>query len=120
MDSMDLREVQSAITKKILHADPGFLVRIEHTFISEYKVLMICKDEMTLEWAKHVVEVIVPSLVGHQRYNTKSLKDLSPAKTLRIRLPKDEVSSIFDILTLVSRCNAKISRKDLEAKHLAN
>ena len=28
MDNMDLREIQSAITKMILHIDPGFLVRI--------------------------------------------------------------------------------------------
>ena len=33
MDSMDLRKVQSAITKMILLIDPGFLVRIERTFI---------------------------------------------------------------------------------------
>ena len=44
MDNMDLREVQSAITKMILRTDPGFLVRIERTFIFEGKVLMICKD----------------------------------------------------------------------------
>ena len=42
MDNMDLREVQSAIPKMILRTDPGFLVRIEHTFIFEGKVLMIC------------------------------------------------------------------------------
>ena len=52
MDNMDLREIQSAITKMILHTGPGFLVRIERTFIFEGKVLMICKDEKTLEWAK--------------------------------------------------------------------
>ena len=45
MDSTDLREVQGAITKEILNAGPGFFVRIERTFISEDKVLMICKDE---------------------------------------------------------------------------
>ena len=45
MDNMDLCEIQSAITKMILRADPGFLVCIEHTFIFEDKVLMICKDE---------------------------------------------------------------------------
>ena len=41
MDNMDLREVQSAITKMILRTNPGFLVRIERTFIFEGKVLMI-------------------------------------------------------------------------------
>ena len=64
MDNMDLREVQSAITKMILRADPGFLIDIERTFIFEGKVLMICKDEKTLEWTKHVVEAIVLSLVA--------------------------------------------------------
>ena len=52
MDNMDLREVQSAITKMILRINPDFLVRIERTFIFEGKVLMICKDKKTLEWAK--------------------------------------------------------------------
>ena len=80
---------------------------------------MICKDEKTLEWAKHVVEAIVPSLVGHQSYDAKRPKDLPPAKTFGSWLPDDEGSSISDILTLVSHCNAKISRKDLETKHSA-
>ena len=57
MDSMDLCEVQGAITKEIFCADQGFFVRIERSFIFEDKVLMICKNEKTLEWAKHVVEV---------------------------------------------------------------
>ena len=65
MDNMDVLEIQSAITKMILCTDLGFLVRIERTFIFEGKVLMICKDEKTLEWAKQVVEAIVPSLVVH-------------------------------------------------------
>ena len=119
MDSMDLREVQSPITKMILRTDPGFLVRIKRTFIFEDKVLMICKDEKTLEWAKHVVEAIVPSLVVHQGYDAKGPKDLPPAKTFGIWLPEDEGLSISDTLTLVSRSNAKISGRDLETKHSA-
>ena len=119
MDNMDLREVQSAITKMILRNDPGFPVRIECTFIFEGKVPMICQDEKTLEWAKHVVEVIVPSLIVHQGYDAKGPKDLPPAKTLGIWLPEDEGLSISHTLTLVSRCNAKISRRDLKTKHSA-
>ena len=119
MDSMDLREVQGSITKEILRAYPGFFVRIERTFIFKDKVLMICKDEKTLEWAKHAVEAIVPSLVGHQGSDAKGLKDFPPAKIFEIWLPEDESSSISDTLTLVSRCNAKISRKDLDIKHSA-
>ena len=72
MDSMDLREVQSAITKMILSADPGFLFRIE---------LLVCKDEKTLEWAKHEIEAIAPSLVDHQGYDAKGPKDLLEAKS---------------------------------------
>ena len=107
MNNMDLREVQSAITKMILRTDPGFLVRIERTFIFEGKVLMICKDEKTLEWAKQVVEAIVPFLVVHQSYDAKGPKDLPSAKTFEIWLPEDEGLSISDTLTLVSCCNAK-------------
>ena len=103
VDNMDLRKVQSAITKMILRTDPGFLVRIERTFIFEGKVLMICKDEKTLEYAKQVIEAIVPSLVVHQSYDAKSPKDLPPAKTFGIWLPEDEGLSISDTLTLVSR-----------------
>ena len=119
MNSMDLREIQGAIIKEILHADTDFFVRIECTFIFEDKVLMICRDEKTLEWAKHVVEAIVPSLVGHQGYDAKGSKDLPPAKSFGIWLPEDEGPSISDTLMLVSRCNAKISRKDVETKHSA-
>ena len=119
MNSMDLREIQGAIIKEILHADPDFFVRIERTFIFEDKVLMICRDEKTLERAKHVVEAIVPSLVGHQGYDAKGPKDLPPTKSFGIWLPEDEGSSISDTLMLVSRCNAKISRKELETKHSA-
>ena len=120
MDNMDLREIQSAITKMILRTDPGFLVRIERTFIFEGKVLIIRKDEKTLEWAKQVVEAIVPSLVVHQRYDAKGpKKDLPLAKTFGIWLPEDKGLSISDTLMLVSRCNAKISCTDLETKHSA-
>ena len=103
----------------ILCTDPGFLVHIEHTFIFEGKVLIICKDEKTLEWAKHVVEAIVPSLVVHQGYDAKGPKDLPLAKTFGIWLPEDDSLSISDTLTLVSRCNAKISCTDLETMHSA-
>ena len=82
MHNMDLRQIQNAITKMILCTDLGFLVHIERTFIFEGKVLMICKDEKTLEWAKHVVEAIVPSLVVHQGYDAKGPKDLHLAKPL--------------------------------------
>ena len=119
IDNMDLREVRSAITKMILCTDPGFLVRIERTFIFEGKVLMICKDEKILEWAKQVVEAIVPSLVVHQGYDANGPKDLPPAKIFGIWLSEDESLSISDTFTLVSRCNAKISRRDLETKHSA-
>ena len=78
---------------------------------------MICKDEKTLEWIKHVVEAIVPSLVVHQGYDAKGPKDLPPTKTFGIWLPEDEGLSISDTLTLVSPYNAKISRRDVETKH---
>ena len=60
-----------------------------------------------MEWAKHVVEAIVPSLVVHQGYDAKGPKDLPLAKTFGIWLPEDDGLSISDTLTLVSRCNAK-------------
>ena len=119
MDNMDLREIQNAITKMILCTDPGFLVHIERTFIFEGKVLIICKNEKTLEWAKHVLEAIVPFLVVHQGYDAKGPKDLPLAKTFGIWLPEDDSLSISDTLTLVSRCNAEISCTDLKTKHSA-
>ena len=119
MANIDLREIQSAITKMILRTDPGFLVCIERTFIFEGTVLMICKDEKTSEWAKQVVEAIVPSLVVHRSYDAKGPKDLPLAKTFGIWLPEDKGLSISDTLTLVSRCNAKTSCTDLETKHSA-
>ena len=44
---------------------------------------------------------------------------MPPAKTFGIWLAEDESLSISGTLTLVSRCNAKISRRDLETKHSA-
>ena len=70
-------------------------------------MLIIFKDEKTLEWAKHVVEAIVPSLVVHQGYDAKGPKDLPLAKTFGIWLPEDDGLSFSDTLTLVARCNAK-------------
>ena len=55
-----------------------------------------------MEWAKHVVEAIVPSLVVHQGYDAKGTKDLPLAKTFGIWLPEDDNLSISDTLTLVS------------------
>ena len=72
-----------------------------------------------MEWAKQVIEAIVPFLVVHQGYDAKGPKDLPPAKTFGIWLPEDEGLSISDTLTLVFRNNAKISRRDLETKHSA-
>ena len=72
-----------------------------------------------MEWAKHVVEAIVPSLVVHQGYDAKGTKDLPLAKTFGIWLPEDDGLSISDTLTLVSCCNAKITCTDLETKHSA-
>ena len=73
-------------------------------------------------WTKHVVDAIVPFLVVHQCYDAKGPKDLPPAKTFEIWLPEDEALSISDTLkpkTMVSRCNAKISRRNLKTKHSA-
>ena len=66
-----------------------------------------------------MVEAIVPSLVVHQGYDAKGPKDMPPAKSFGVWMPEDEGLSISDTLTLVSRCNAKISRRDLETKHSA-
>ena len=66
-----------------------------------------------------MVEAIVPSLVVHQGYDAKGPKDLPLAKTFGIWLPEDDGLSTSDTLTLVSRCNAKISCTDLETKHSA-
>ena len=62
---------------------------------------MICKDEKTLEWAKHVVETIVPFLVDYQGYDAKCPKDLLPAKAFGTWLPENEGLSISDTLALV-------------------
>ena len=135
MESIDLREVQSAITKMILRAitkmilraitkmilraDPSFLFLIDRTLMFEDKVLTICKDKRTLEWAKHVLEANAPSLVGHQGYDAKGPKDLPPAIIFRIWLPENEGLSITDTLKLASCCNAKITCKDLVINHSA-
>lgn len=119
MDGSDLREIQKAITQMILHTDPGFLVRIERTFLHEGRVLMICADEKTLNWAKEVVRAIEPSLDNHQGYDAMGPKDLPPAKTFGIWIPEEEGVLITDILAMVDRCNSELHRKDMELKHTA-
>ena len=90
MDNMDLREIQNAITKMILCTDSGFLVHIERTFIFEGKVLMICKDEKTLEWAKQCGWGYCTILGSSSSYDAKGPKDLPLAKTFGIWLPEDD------------------------------
>ena len=58
-------------------------------------------------------------LGSSSRLRCKGPKDLPLAKTFGIWLQEDDGLSISDTLTLVSRCNAKISCTDLETKHSA-
>ena len=83
MDNMDLRKVQSAITKMILRTDPGFLVRIERTFIFEGKVLMICKDEKTLGVSKTCCRGHCTVLGSSPRLRCKRPKRLASSENLR-------------------------------------
>ena len=119
MEISDLREVQRAVTRRILNSSPDFLVQIERTFLLEGKVLLICKDEKTLDWAKSVVEAIAPSLADHQGYVARGPKDRPPEKTFGIWIPEEEGLSIIDVLALVDRCNAEVHRRDMEFKYKA-
>ena len=87
MDNMDLRKDQ-----RYHQNDSSFRSWFSCPYRTHFegKVLMICKDEKTLERAKHVVEAIVPFLVVHQGYDAKGPKHLPPAKTFGIWLPEDE------------------------------
>ena len=66
-----------------------------------------------------MAEAIVPSLIDLQGYDAKGPKDLRSAKSFGMWLPEKQGLRISDTLGLVSRCNAKISCRDLEVKHSA-
>ena len=51
MEESDLRIIQGAINQRILRTKLDFSVRIERTFIHSGRVLLICYDEKSLEWA---------------------------------------------------------------------
>jgi len=70
MEQSDLREVQRAIDRTLLKSDPGFLVRIERTYLHEGKAHVVCRDEKTLEWAKQVV-LAIETTSGHPGYEAR-------------------------------------------------
>ena len=51
MEESDLRIIQGAINQKILKTKLDFSVRIDRTFIHLSRILLICYDEKSLEWA---------------------------------------------------------------------
>ena len=119
MNNTDLCEIQGAITKMILRMDPGFFVRVERTFLFEGKVLMICKDEKTLEWAKRVIGAIEPIPGKHPGYVARGPKDYPPAKSFGIWIPDSEGLNANEVLTLINRCNSEIQRKDMRPRYSA-
>ena len=44
----DVWEVQQAIFRALLYSDPGFVVRIERTFLHDGRVQVVCRDDQTL------------------------------------------------------------------------
>ena len=119
MNGNDLRVIQSAITRMILRSDPGFLVQVERTFLHEGRVLMICKDEKTLEWAKKVIMEVSPGAEDHPGYDARGPRDAPPHETYGVWIPDNEVWTVTEFLMLVCRCNKGMQRKDLFLKYSA-
>ena len=117
MVESDLRVIQGAINQMILKTKLDFSVRIGRTFIHSGRVLMICYDEKSLEWAQVIVRAIAPTFVDHQGYEARGPKDAIKSETFGIWLPDNEGLEIKNVLELVDRCYPEIHLKDIKNKY---
>ena len=118
MDS-DLRVIQGAINHTILKSKMDFSVRIERTFIHKGRILMICYDEKSLEWAQEVVRAIAPTSTNHQGYEARGPKDAIKSETFGIWLPDNDGLDIKNVFELVDGCNPDIHLRDIRVKYSA-
>ena len=118
MEESDLRIIQGAINQKILKTKLDFSVRIERTFIHSGRVLLICYDEKSLEWAQELVWAVPPPSMDHRGYEAKGPKDIK-AETFGVGHPYNEGLEIKNVLELVDRCNPDIHLKGIKLKYNA-
>ena len=120
MEESDLRIIQGAIiiNQKILKTKLAFSVSIEITFIHSGRVLLICYDEKSLEWAQEVVRAVPPPSMDHRGYEARGPKDIK-SKTFGVWLSDNEGLEIKNVLELVDRCNPDIYLKDIKLKYNA-
>ena len=118
MEVSDLRIIQGAINQRILRTKLDFSVRIERTFIHSGRVLLICYDEKSLEWAQEVVRAVPPPSMDHRGYEARGPKDVK-TETFGVWLPDNEGLEIKNVLELVDRCNPDIHLKDIRLKYNA-
>ena len=116
MAEPDLRIIQEAINQKILKTKLDFSVRIERTFIHSGRVLLICYDEKSLEWAQEVMRVVPQPSMDHRGYEARGPKDIK-SETFGVWLPDNEGLEIKNVLELVDRCNPDIHLKDIKVKY---
>ena len=116
MVESDLRIIQGAINQKILKTKVDFSVRIERTFIHTGRVLLICYDEKSLEWAQEVVRAVPPHSMDHRGYEARGPKDVK-SETFGVQLPDNESLELKNVLELVDRCNTDIHLKDIKVKY---
>ena len=93
-----------------------FSVRIEKTLFHSGKILLICYDEKSLEWAQEVVRAGLPPSIDHQGYETRGPKDIKP-ETFGVWHPGNEGPEIKNVLELVDRCNPDIHLKDIRVRY---
>ena len=116
MEESDLRIIQRAIKQKILKTKLDFSVRIERTFIHSGRVLLICYDEKSVEWAQEVVRAVPPPSMDHRGYEARGPKDIK-LEIFGVWLPDNEGLEIKNVLELVDRCNPDIHLKDIKLKY---
>ena len=118
MVESDLRIIQGAINQKILKTKLDFSVRIERTFIHSDRVLLICYDEKSLEWAQEVVWAVPPPSMDQRGYVATGPKHIK-SETFGVWLPDNEGLEIKNVLKLVNWCNPDIHLKDIKVKYNA-
>ena len=115
MVKSDLRIIQGAINQKIFKTKLDFSVRIERTFIHSGRVLLICYDKKSLEWAQEVVRAVPSPSMDHRGYEARGPKDIK-SETFGVWL-RDEGLDIKNVLELVDRCNPDIHLTDIKLKY---
>lgn len=112
----DRWDIAHAIGKAVFQAPKEFFPHIMRTVLHGNEIRVVCENMQTLEWAKEVISGTQPKSAESHRYAAWGPNDLPPGKTYGVWLPERTKFSIKETLSLVERCNAGLSAREMEPK----